>query len=105
MVLNLRFYRTFMVWFKKTLEDWAAGLGRIAKFIVRANAKASNDGHKAYENYKWAISGYVLVFWIAPYFLEGHIKKANASLQMSDYQVNYSNHASFCKGTEMSQLK
>jgi len=40
---------------------------------------------------------YYLVFWVFPYFMEGHILKKcpESGLKMSDYPIEYSNHAKF----------
>lgn len=37
-------------------------------------------------------------FWIFPYFMETYIKKQMPSMEMIDYQVNYTNHRTYHSG-------
>ncbi|XP_019555251.3 rRNA N6-adenosine-methyltransferase ZCCHC4 isoform X3 [Aedes albopictus] len=37
-------------------------------------------------------------FWIFPYFMETYIQKQMPSMEMSDYQVNYTNHRTYHSG-------
>lgn len=37
-------------------------------------------------------------FWIFPYFMETYIKNELPSMEMSDYQVNYTNHRTYHNG-------
>lgn len=48
---------------------------------------------KQFEFYSFIL---FLVFWIFPYFNEGHILKCSGSkLAMSDFHVEYRNHAKY----------